>query len=129
MGGTNRILELSCPQCAISVTEGREVTLQGQVRRTLDAGAFRLSAVFGDYQSATDLAVADGDIVDFRCPHCGATVMIPRQCKLCGAPMASLDLARGGYVEFCSRRGCRAHALGGTGDLDDILKIGGIPRR
>ena len=38
--------------------------------------------------------------------------MLPLACKLCGAPMASLNIAKGGYLEFCSRRGCKGHALG-----------------
>lgn len=117
------ILNLSCPQCATALTEGRNVHLDGQVRRSQEEGAFDLSAVFGDYSVTTDVAVQEGDVVDFRCPTCEATIMVAVQCKLCGAPMASLNLDKGGYVEFCSRRGCRAHALGGTGNIDDMMSL------
>ena len=117
------IMNLSCPQCATVLTEEKRIHLDGHVRRTHQEGVFYLSAVFGDYSVETDLGVEQGDIVDFRCPKCEATVMIPLQCKLCGAPMASLNLEKGGYVEFCSRRGCKAHALGGTGNIDDMMSL------
>jgi hypothetical protein len=117
------IMSLSCPQCATVLTEGKKIHLDGQVRRTHQEGVLYLSAVFGDYSVESDLSVEPGDIVDFRCPKCEATVMIPLQCKLCGAPMASLNLEKGGYVEFCSRRECKAHALGGTGNIDDMMSL------
>jgi hypothetical protein len=49
--------------------------------------------------------------------------MLPLACKLCGASMASLNLAGGAYIEFCSRRGCRGHALGGIGDIDQMMSL------
>jgi hypothetical protein len=30
---------------------------------------------------------------------------------------------RGGYIEFCSRRGCRAHGIGGVGDIDHLMGL------
>ena len=49
--------------------------------------------------------------------------MIPQTCKVCGAPNASLDLKSGGYIEFCTRRGCKGHALGGIGDVDEMMSL------
>ena len=49
--------------------------------------------------------------------------MLPLACKICGAAMASLNIAKGGHLEFCSRRGCKAHALGGTGNIDDMMSL------
>ena len=37
--------------------------------------------------------------------------------------MVSLNLKQGGYVEFCSRRGCKGHALGGVGDIDQMMNL------
>jgi hypothetical protein len=37
--------------------------------------------------------------------------------------MASLNLTSGGYLEFCSRRGCKGHALGGVGDIDQMMNL------
>jgi hypothetical protein len=37
--------------------------------------------------------------------------------------MASLNIVNGGSVEFCSRRGCKGHALGGFGDVDQMMTL------
>jgi predicted RNA-binding Zn-ribbon protein involved in translation (DUF1610 family) len=118
-----RVLALSCPQCGTALTEGTRLHLDGHVRRTHQQGGVSLSAVFGDYGAETDLALEEGDTIDYSCPKCEASLMLPLACRLCGAPMASLDIAGGGYLEFCSRRGCRAHALGGTGNIDDMMSL------
>lgn len=118
-----RVLALRCPQCRAALTEGARVALDGHVRRTQRQGAVALSAVFGDYGVETELALVDGDEIEYACPKCEASVMLPLACRLCGAAMASLDVEGGGYLEFCSRRGCRAHALGGTGNLDDLMSL------
>lgn len=117
------VMELSCPQCSAVLTEGPRLKLDGHVRRSHQEGEVFLSAVFGDYGVETDLELQEGDVVDFSCPRCEASLMLPLGCKLCGAPMVSLNLAKGGYLEFCSRRGCKAHALGGTGDVDDMMSL------
>ena len=117
------VMNLACPQCGVGLTRSGWVHLDGQVRGTRQDGAVRLSAVFGDYSVETDLTVEEGNIVDYRCPECDASIMLPLVCKLCGAPMASLNMAKGGYVEFCSRRGCKAHALGGVGNVDDMMSM------
>jgi hypothetical protein len=100
-----------------------KVHLDGSVRDTSQDGVVYLSAVFGDYAIETDLDIPEGAIVDFRCPRCDASLKLPLPCKGCGAPMASLNLDRGGYLEFCSRRGCKAHALGGVGNIDDMMSL------
>ncbi|MBM3286659.1 MAG: hypothetical protein FJY88_04830 [Candidatus Eisenbacteria bacterium] len=117
------VMELCCPQCNAGLTQGSKIPLDGQVRETHQEGEVILSAVFGDYSVQTDLDVKDGQVVDFRCPNCDASITLPLTCKLCGAPMASLNLKQGGYVEFCTRKGCRGHALGGVGDIDQMMSL------
>ena len=117
------VLELCCPQCGAALTEGTRVRLDGHVRRTHQQGEISLSAVFGDYSVETDLAVEDGDAVDLSCRKCEASLMLPLTCRICGAAMASLNIAKGGHMEFCSRRGCKASALGGTGNIDDMMSL------
>ena len=117
------VLELCCPQCRAALTEGTRVRLYGHVHRTHQQGEVSLSAVFGDYSVEADLTLEEGDVVDLSCPKCEASVMLPLTCKICGAPMASLNLAKGGSLEFCSRHGCKAHAFGGTGDIDDMMSL------
>jgi hypothetical protein len=117
------ILELSCPQCNQMLTDGSKIHLDAQVKETQQDGEVALSAIFGDYTVETDLDIKDGMIVELRCPKCDSSIMLPITCKLCGAPMASLNLVKGGYVEFCSRKGCKGHALGGIGDIDEMMSL------
>jgi predicted RNA-binding Zn-ribbon protein involved in translation (DUF1610 family) len=124
------VLALCCPQCGAVLTEGNRVRLDGHVARTHQQGEAFLSAVFGgsrgveaDVTLETDLALEGGDVIDFSCPRCEASLMLPLACKVCGATMASLNIAQGGYLEFCSRRGCKAQALGGTGNIDDMMSL------
>lgn len=117
------VLEVCCPQCGAALTEGTRVRLYGHVRRTHEQGEVSLSAFFGDRSVEAELALGEGDVVDLSCPRCEASLMLPLSCKICGAAMASLDVAKGGYLEFCSRRGCKAHALGGTGNIDDMMSL------
>ena len=117
------VLELCCPQCGAALTEGNRVRLDAHLRRTNQQGEVSLSAFFGDRSVEADLALEEGDVADLSCPKCENSVMVPLACKICGASMASLNIVGGGYLEFCSRRGCRAHALGGTGNIDDMMTL------
>ena len=117
------VMDLCCPQCDATLTEGAKLHLDAHVRDTHRDGAIYLSAAFGDYTVESDIEIPDGAVVEFDCPKCDASVMLPLACKLCGAPMASLNLRGGGYLEFCSRRGCKAHALGGVGNIDDMMSL------
>ena len=117
------VLELCCPQCGALLTEGTKVPLNVFVRDSHQEGEMILSAVFGDYTVESELPLQEGYVVEFHCPKCDASIMLPLACKLCGAPMASLNLKSGGYLEFCSRKGCKGHALGGVGDIDQMMSL------
>jgi hypothetical protein len=117
------ILDTSCPQCAAPLTDGGRIPLNAFVHDTHQEGEMRLSALFGDYSVETELELPPGSVVEFRCPRCEASLTLPLACKLCGAPMTSLNLVKGGYVEFCCRRGCQGHALGGIGDIDHMMSL------
>jgi predicted RNA-binding Zn-ribbon protein involved in translation (DUF1610 family) len=117
------LLELCCPFCTRVLTKGTKVLLDGFVRDTHQDGQVALSALFGDYSIETDLSFPERAIVEFRCPECDTSIMLTLPCRLCGAPMAALNTTSGGYLEFCSRRGCKGHALGGVGDIDDMISL------
>jgi hypothetical protein len=117
------VLDVSCPQCGARLTDGTKVPLDAFVKDNHQEGEMRLSAVFGDYTVETELQLKEGFVVEFRCPKCEASLMLPLTCKICGAPMVSLNLVSGGYVEFCSRSGCKGHALGGVGDIDQMMNL------
>jgi predicted RNA-binding Zn-ribbon protein involved in translation (DUF1610 family) len=117
------LLELSCPHCSRVLTKGERVPLDAFLRDTHQDGRVALSALFGDYSMESDLEIREGAVVEFRCPECEASLMLSLPCRLCGAPMASLNLTSGGYLEFCCRRGCKGHALGGVGDIDQMMDL------
>ncbi len=117
------LLETCCPNCAAALTEGQKVHLDAYIKDTNQEAAIYLSAVFGEYSVECDVKIPEGAIVQLHCPVCEHSVMLQIPCKLCGAPMASLNLVRGGSVEFCSRKGCKAHAIGGFGDVDQMMAL------
>jgi len=117
------VLDTSCPQCAALLTEKNWIRLQAFIAANRQEGEMRLSALFGDYTVETELDVPEGACVEFHCPRCDASLLLPLACKLCNAPMASLNLAKGGYIEFCTRRGCKGHAIGGIGDIDEMMSL------
>ena len=117
------VLECCCPQCGAPLTRDMRVYLDAHLRDPHQEGAVSLSAVFGDYSIQTDLEIPEGAIVEFQCPKCEAALTLPVSCKICAAPMASMNLASGGYLEFCTRRGCKAHALGGVGNIDELMSL------
>ena len=116
-------LPVCCPYCRAALTEGSKVHLDADVRDTHQDGRVYLSAVFGDHTIETDLDIPEGAVAEFRCPSCDQSLMLQMPCRLCGALMASIDIQSGGVLEFCSRRGCRAHALGGFGDVDQMMAL------
>lgn len=117
------VMDLYCPHCKKGLTSGSKVRLEGHIQESNQDGEVLLSAIFGDYTLESDLKVREGDLVEFRCPECDASIMLAVTCKLCRAPMASLNIGDQGYIEFCSRRGCKGHALGGVGDIDQMMQL------
>ena len=115
------VLDLYCPHCKAPLTDGDKVRLDARVNGK--DGEVVLSAIFGDYTLETDLELKAGDFVEFGCPKCDTGLMLNLTCKLCRAPMASLNVGEQGYIEFCSRRGCKGHALGGVGDVDQMMQL------
>ena len=117
------LLEVNCPNCQAALTHSQQVILGAHLVATHQDGEIRLSALFGDDQVQTDLAMGDGDVATFTCPYCERSLMVETPCKLCGGPLASVNLASGETMEFCGRRGCRGHALGGFGDVDEMTDL------
>jgi len=117
------LLEVHCPNCRATLTQGQQVVLLGHAVPTHQDGEIRLSALFGHADVQTDLPLADGDVVTFTCPSCERSLMIDTPCTLCGGPLASFDLASGETMDVCGRRGCRGHAFGGDGDVDGMTDL------
>lgn len=75
-------------------------------------GIIHLDPVYGQYEKKSDPEVPEGEVVAFSCPHCGITLEEPdATCTKCNAPMFSLNLPHGGFVEACERNGCVHHTM------------------
>jgi hypothetical protein len=114
------LLDVHCPNCKVALTSNEQVVLGAHMVGTEQEGEVRLSALFGDSRAESDLAIADGEAVTFTCPVCERSLTVETPCKFCGGPLASVTLASGEALEFCGRKGCRGHVLGGYGDLDEM---------
>lgn len=117
------VLQMCCPHCNALLTKGNRLHLDGYLKDSNQDGEVVMSAVFGEYGIETALDIPEGTVVEYRCPKCDMSIMIPARCRKCGAPMASINQVQGGYVEFCARRGCKGHALGGEGDIDEMITL------
>ncbi len=117
------LLNVCCPNCNAVLTEGQRVHLDAYFKDINREATIYLSAVFGDYTVECDVELPSGSVGQFRCPVCDESLMLQIPCALCHAPMASLNIVGGGVVEFCSRAGCKGHALGGFGDVDQMMAL------
>jgi hypothetical protein len=117
------LMEVTCPKCGAELTEGEYIPLDGRLADGTGHSVIKLSAYFGDYKLETDLNIPEGAIVSFSCPKCEESLTISSTCGACKAPLASLDLKKGGHVDFCTRRGCPGHALGGFGDVNQMIEL------
>ena len=88
-----------------------EISLLGGLATVLFAASIISLARIGLPESASTFAAALMAQIH-RCPKCDASIMLPLTCRLCGAKMASLNMTRGGYLEFCARRGCKGWRMG-----------------
>ncbi len=75
-------------------------------------GKIHLDPVYGSFKNVFEIKVAEGDIVEFFCPHCRVSLIDTHQsCSICSAPMFALHLPHGGIIEGCLRNGCQFHTL------------------
>lgn len=123
MSSSLLLMKVTCPKCGAELNEDDRIPLDGIVKETGAHGVIKLSAYFGDQSIETDLEIPKGALVDFTCPKCEESLMISSKCSECEAPLASLDITKGGHVDFCSRRGCPGHALGGFGDVNQMIEL------
>jgi hypothetical protein len=117
------LLEVYCPNCQAPLTKGEQVILGAHVASTDQDGEVRLSALFGDSRVESDLTLGEGAVVSYTCPSCERSLTVETPCKLCGAPLASVNLPTGEAMEFCGRTGCRGRVLGGYGDVDEMTDL------
>jgi hypothetical protein len=71
-----------------------------------------LDPVYGSHDNVYQQKIPEGAVVELLCPQCGAGLKDPdTSCAKCSAPMFTLHLPRGSFVEACQRNGCAHHVL------------------
>lgn len=116
------LLETLCPHCHQDLTRDGWIDLKLQMDDGRK-GTISLSAYFGDYSIKQPFFIDEGALATFLCPHCATELTVPRTCGLCQAPEISLALKTGGFIDVCTRKGCKGHALGGFGDTDELIML------
>ncbi len=74
-------------------------------------GYIWLSSIYGSYNLESNIEIKDGEIAQFKCPHCFHELKSAETCGECGAPMVDFHLFEGGKVSLCSRAGCKKHSI------------------
>lgn len=111
------VLDVVCPFCHHSLMDEKvEINGFASVRLNIrseanEKGTIYLCAAYECFDHKKDLPVKEGEILGLCCPHCHEELLTSETCQVCGAPMADLSLASGGFVRICSRLGCFNHFL------------------
>lgn len=114
-------LEVKCPICNRSLLDD-EVRVDNEASIGLNIhiggkkGLIRLSSIYGSYNYSHTIEIPPNSIGEFFCPHCESQLLGESECEQCSAPVVGLRLAEGGEVSFCSRAGCKKHAI----EFDDL---------
>ena len=84
-------------------------------------GHLFLSSSQGSSKTRMDIALPDGRIPHFYCPHCKKEFKDRRRCERCSAPLIPLEREAGGLLLFCARKGCENFQIE-TESLDARVK-------
>ena len=109
-------VEVSCARCNHSLMD-QEYLIDGypSIRVTTSYGRkhgwLRLSRLYGSYNVETECNTPKDEVINFFCPHCHSELVGASKCVECGAPMVPMIVHQGGFVQICSRNGCRGHLL------------------
>lgn len=115
-------VEVSCPRCNRSLMDTETLVDNHPSIRVVVSfgrkhGSMRLSSLYGSFNLLTDHDPPMDSVLDFFCPHCHAELSsASTPCPKCAAPMVPMIVRGGGFVQVCSRRGCKEHRL----DLDGV---------
>ncbi len=105
-------IEAICPLCRQKLNDEEHLIKNKPALRFLvenkgHRGYIWLSAIYGDHETIEpeELDILPGDVVKFFCPHCEKPLPIAGKCY-CKADQIKIELATGGELQFCNRKGC-----------------------
>ena len=123
----NIVLSVKCPHCGTSLMdETTKVNGHPGIKLNIvtdhDRGVLWLCPIYGCFAHKSKIKFDEGEIVKMYCPHCNKQLGDDVDCKLCGAPLVSMNINVGGKVDICSRSGCTNHYVVFE-DLNDALSL------
>jgi len=109
-------VKVKCPICGKSVMNkdkliDNDESVKLNVRFNNNESIIYLSSIYGSYNYFCETEIPDEEIVEFICPHCKNNLEDKAKCIECSAPIVKLFLIEGGKINFCSRAGCKKHAV------------------
>lgn len=119
-------VSIKCPYCHKSLMREDKIvngkpSIHVRIENRGEEGDLFLCSSYGCFDHQSELSVVRDEIVNFSCPKCGKGLNTKNLCEVCGAPMVSLNLAIGGMVNLCSRKGCSKHYVAFE-DLSDAIR-------
>ena len=89
-------VEVSCPHCGHTLMDDTNFINNAQsiyLKIKTDTGTkgeIWLSSIYGDYNYSSDIAIKEGSIAKFYCPHCGKNLRRRKvECDQCFAPIVA----------------------------------------
>ena len=116
-------VSVNCPSCRRSLEDDKVLidnfpSVKTKAKCGDREGHVHLSSTYGSFESTADIPLEEGEMVEFYCPYCGENLQTRAFCIECEAPMMRVDLDAGGYIRFCSRKGCHRHHIA----FEDVYK-------
>lgn len=121
-------IKVSCPRCNHSLMDHLvylhyKPSIKLQIETRGERIAVHLGSRYGSHERICDVSIPHGEINEFFCPYCLENLRGTDFCRLCGAPMVTMGLEKGGHVVVCSRNGCPGEYLAFEEISDALLNF------
>ncbi|MFA5403457.1 MAG: hypothetical protein WC358_00810 [Ignavibacteria bacterium] len=109
-------LNVKCPVCSASFMDeenlvDNEPSIKLNIKTGAKEGTINLSSIYGSYNYVCSIDTPKNEIAEFSCPGCKEKLPFSIECKVCKAPMITLNLDIEGKVSICTREGCKNHTI------------------
>ncbi len=109
-------VELKCIHCGHSLMDNEHqvdnvASIKLYLKLLEQEGYIWLSSIYGSYNLDSTIDICEGEVAQFKCPHCFHELKSIETCVECDAPMVDFHLKEGGKVSLCSRAGCKKHSI------------------
>jgi predicted RNA-binding Zn-ribbon protein involved in translation (DUF1610 family) len=121
-------LSVKCPHCGKSlmnpyVAIHNKPSIKLNIESAGQLGTINLCAYYGCVDHTSTMALEEGTVYSFFCPHCAEELKGEHKCRECEAPMIPFSIDKGGVLHMCSRKGCNSHYLDFMNVSDALRKM------